>query len=147
MELSEKQECWKGHEQALITTIRKETKRTEKLEEAGYRSPTWAVLRALQQINSATRIAMSAPPFFESAGQGDLLFWEEKEGPCYYQNKKMKVCWKRQARCTTGLCGTSQKKGRRKSAHLSSAEKKSSLTKMKRNRKRKIIQKTGAKGI
>jgi len=24
---------------------------------------------------------MSAPPFFESAGRGDLLFWGEKEGP------------------------------------------------------------------
>jgi len=35
-----KQECWEGHNQALITTIRKETKRTEELEEAGYRSPT-----------------------------------------------------------------------------------------------------------
>jgi len=79
------QECWEGHEQALITTIQKETKRTEELEEAGYRSPTWAVLRALQQINSATRIegeaAMSAPPFFQSAGRGDLLFWGEKERP------------------------------------------------------------------
>ena len=66
-------------------TIRKETKRTEELEETGYRSPTWAVLRALQQINCATRIegeaAMSAPPFFQSAGRGDLLFWGEKEGP------------------------------------------------------------------
>jgi len=41
-----KQECWEGHEQALITTIRKETKRAEELEEAGHRSPTWAVLRA-----------------------------------------------------------------------------------------------------
>jgi len=51
-----KQECWEGHEQALIATIRKETKRTEELEIAGYRSPTWAVLRALQQISSATRI-------------------------------------------------------------------------------------------
>jgi len=40
-----KQECWEGHEQALISTIRKETKQTEELEEAGYRSPTWAVLR------------------------------------------------------------------------------------------------------
>jgi len=38
-----KQECCQGHEQALITIIRKETKRTEELEEAGYRSPTWAV--------------------------------------------------------------------------------------------------------
>ena len=24
---------------------------------------------------------MSAPPFFQSAGRGDLLFWVEKEGP------------------------------------------------------------------
>jgi len=38
--------CWEGHEKALIKTIRKETKLTEELEEAGYRSPTWAVLRA-----------------------------------------------------------------------------------------------------
>jgi len=79
-----KQECWEGHEQALITTIRKETKRTKEFEEAGYRSPTWAALRALQQINSATRIegeaAMSAPPFFQSAGRGDLLFWGKQEG-------------------------------------------------------------------
>jgi len=52
----EKQECWKGHEQELIKTTRKETKRTEQLEEAGYRLPTWAVLQALQQIKSATRI-------------------------------------------------------------------------------------------
>jgi len=68
-----------------VLTVRKETKRTEELDEAGYRSPTWAVLRALQQINSATSIegmaAMSAPPFFQSAGRGDLLFWGEKEGP------------------------------------------------------------------
>ena len=66
-----KQECWQGHEQALITTIRKETKQTEELEGAGYRSPTWAVLRALQQINSARKIegeaVMSAPAFFQSA--------------------------------------------------------------------------------
>jgi len=79
-----KQECWEGHEPALIATIRKETKRTEELEEAGYRSPTWAVLRALQQINSATRIngeaAMSACPLFQSAGRGDLLFWGTKKG-------------------------------------------------------------------
>jgi len=34
-----KKECREGHKQAQITTIRKETKRTEELEEAGYRSP------------------------------------------------------------------------------------------------------------
>ena len=80
-----KQECWEGHEQALIATIRKETKRTEELEEAGYRSPAWAALRALQQINSATRIegeaAMSARSFLQSAGRGGLLFWGKTEGP------------------------------------------------------------------
>ena len=79
------QECWKDHNQALITTIRKETKRIEELEAAGYRSPTWAVLRALQQINSATRIeeeaSMSAPPFFQSVARGDLLFWGGNQGP------------------------------------------------------------------
>jgi len=40
------------------------------------------LLRALQQINSASRIegeaAMSAPPFFQSAGRGDLLLGEKK---------------------------------------------------------------------
>jgi len=36
-----KQECWEGHAQALIANIRKETKRTEELEEDRYRSPTW----------------------------------------------------------------------------------------------------------
>ena len=76
-----------GYKQALITNIRKETKRREELEEDVYRLPTWARLRALQQINSATRIAgeaatrMSAPPFFQSAGRGDLLFWGKTEGP------------------------------------------------------------------
>ena len=25
--------------------------------------------------------AMSAPPFFQSAGRGDLLFWGKQEGP------------------------------------------------------------------
>jgi len=34
-----KQECWEGHEQALIATIWKATKRTEELEEAVYRPP------------------------------------------------------------------------------------------------------------
>ena len=47
---------------------------------------------------------MSAPPFFQSAGRGSLLFWGEKERPMEvmwesaYQNKKRQVGWKRQAR-------------------------------------------------
>ena len=32
-----KQECWEGHEQALITSIRKETKRTESQNEQSWR--------------------------------------------------------------------------------------------------------------
>jgi len=76
---------WLDREQELITVIKEETKRTEEKEEAGYRSPTWSILRALQKINKAKRIAgeaiMSAPPFFQSAGRGDLKFWGEDDGP------------------------------------------------------------------
>jgi len=35
--------------------IQEETKRTEEKEEAGYRSPKWSILRALQKINKAKR--------------------------------------------------------------------------------------------
>ena len=80
-----KKERWKGCEQELITTIRKYAEQMEEKEEAGYRSPTWKILRALQQVNKATRIEgeaiMSAPPLFESAGRGDLEFWGVVEGP------------------------------------------------------------------
>jgi len=64
--------------------IQEETKRTEKKEEAGYRSPTWSILRALQKINKAKRLQgealMSAPLSFQSAGRGDLKFWGENDG-------------------------------------------------------------------
>jgi len=69
----------------LITVIQEENKRTEEKEEAGYRSPTWSILRALQKINEARRLegeaVMSAPHFFQSAGRGDLKFWGEDDGP------------------------------------------------------------------
>jgi len=72
-------------EQELITVIQEETKRTEEKEEAEYRSPTWLILRALQKINNAKRLEgeaiMSAPPFFQSAGRGDLKVWGEDDGP------------------------------------------------------------------
>jgi len=72
-------------EQKLITVIQEETKRTEENEEAGYRSPTWSILRALQKIHEAKRLegtsVMSAPPFFQSARRGDLKFWREDDGP------------------------------------------------------------------
>ena len=79
-----KKDEWKGCEQELITTIRKETERMEEKEEVGHRSPTWKILRELQQVNKATRIegetTMSAPPFFESAVRGELKFWGTEGG-------------------------------------------------------------------
>jgi len=76
---------WLDQEQELITVIQEETKRTEEEEKAGYRSPTWSILQALQKINKAKRLegeaVMSAPPFFQSAGRGDLKFLKEDYGP------------------------------------------------------------------
>ena len=74
-----KQERWKGQKQELITIIQEETKQIEKKEEAaGYRLPTWRVLRALQQNDKVTKIVgeaiMSAPPFFESAWRRKITF-------------------------------------------------------------------------
>ena len=72
-------------EQELITVIHEETKHTEEKVEAGYRSPTWSILRALQKINKAKRLGgeavISAPPFLRSAGRGDLKFWGEDDRP------------------------------------------------------------------
>jgi len=69
----------------LITVIQDETKRTEEKEEAGVRSPTWSILRALQKINKSKRLEgeakMSAPPFFHSAGREELQFWGKEDGP------------------------------------------------------------------
>jgi len=145
-----KQECWEGHD----TTIRKKTKRTEDLEEAGYRSPTWAVLQALQQINSATRIegeaAISAPPFFQSAGRGDLLFWGKKEGPTVViwesLSEQEKKSWLEESSTIHDwVVWCKSKKRWRKSAHLSSAGMKFTLNMMKRNRKSKRTKRTAAK--
>jgi len=90
---------------------------------------------------------MSAPPFFQSAGRGDLLSWGKKEGPTVIiweslSEQEKENLLEESARCMPRLCGASHKKGRRKSAHLSSAGKKSSLTMIKRNQRTK---RTGAK--
>jgi len=76
---------WLDQKQELIMAIQEDSQRTEEKEEAGYRSPTLSILRALQKINNAKRLegeaVMSAPPFFQSAGRGDLKFWGEDDGP------------------------------------------------------------------
>ena len=59
--------------------IRAEVELQECLETMGYRSPTWRLLRALQSLLSAVQLlgesAVTAPPFFPSAGRGATQFW------------------------------------------------------------------------
>ena len=75
------------NEQELIRLIQAETKRMEEKKEAGFRSPTWSILRALQKINNTKRLEgeaiMSAPPFFHPAGREDLKFWGEDNAPTW----------------------------------------------------------------
>jgi len=77
---------WLNREQELVTVIHlRRNKRTKEKMEAGYRSPTWSILRALQKINTAKRLegeaVISAPPFFQSAGRGDLKIWGKDDEP------------------------------------------------------------------
>jgi ribonuclease HI len=54
----------------------------------GYRSPTWRLLRALKSLFSAAQLqgesAVSAPPFFPSAGRGTTRFWGKRQGPTVF---------------------------------------------------------------
>jgi hypothetical protein len=72
----------------LGTLIRAEVEHQERLEAMGYRSPTWRLLRALQSLLSAVQIqgesAVTAPPFFPSAGSGTTRFWGEEQGPTVF---------------------------------------------------------------
>ena len=58
--------------------IREELMHQERLEAAGYRSPTWKVLRSLQSLLSETQLkgesAVMALPFFPNAGRGTVRF-------------------------------------------------------------------------
>jgi hypothetical protein len=68
--------------------IRAEVELQERLETMGYRSPTWRLLRALQSLLSAVQLqgesAVTAPPFFPSAGRGTTNFWGKKQGPTVF---------------------------------------------------------------
>jgi hypothetical protein len=72
----------------LGTRIREEVGHQERLEATGYRSPTWRVLRALQSLLSAVQLqgesAVTAPPFFPSAGRGTTRFWGNEHGPTVF---------------------------------------------------------------
>ncbi len=68
--------------------IRAEVELQERLETMGYRSPTWRLLRALQSLLSAVQLqgesAVTAPPFFPSAGRGTTKFWGKMQGPTVF---------------------------------------------------------------
>ena len=72
--------CKRGEdERSMEMFIREEVEHQERLEAAGYRSPTWRVLRALQALLSTTHLqgesAVAAPPFFSNASRGIVRFW------------------------------------------------------------------------
>ena len=72
----------------LSAFIRKEGEQQERLEARGYRSPTWRLLRVLQSLLSAVQLqgesAVTAPPFFLSAGRGTTRFWGKEQGPTVF---------------------------------------------------------------
>jgi hypothetical protein len=72
----------------LSVLIRTEGEQQERLEVRGYRSPTWRLLRALQSLFSAVQLqgesAVTAPPFFLSAGRGTTRFWGTEQGPTIF---------------------------------------------------------------
>jgi hypothetical protein len=75
-------------ELSMARFIRDEVEHQDRLEAAGYRSPTWRVLRALQALLSATQLqgesAVAAPPFFPNADRGTVLFWGNEQGPTVF---------------------------------------------------------------
>ena len=60
---------WLDREPELITVIQEETKRTEEQEEAGYRSTTWSILRALLTINKVKRLEGFSPSLLSVGGK------------------------------------------------------------------------------
>jgi hypothetical protein len=103
--------------------IRAEVELQERLETMGYRSPTWRLLRALQSLLSAVQLqgesAVTAPPFFPSAGRGTTKFWGKRRGPTVFLRESLdeggrEECVRRQfARAEIGWCGVGrdQQKG------------------------------------
>jgi len=98
---------------------------------------------------------MSAPPFFYSAGRGDLKFWGEDDGSAviltcrkFYRNLSRSTGWKRWASRRIGWCGAGREKKTKRNTRLKSMEKKSCQTaaiKQKPKQERRLI-KNEAKG-
>ena len=72
----------------LTTFVCEEVARQQAAEEAGYRTPTWTVLRKLQALNKARRIdggtAITLQPFFDNATRGGTELWGKSDWPTVY---------------------------------------------------------------
>jgi hypothetical protein len=75
----------------LGTLIRAQVEFQERLEATGYRSLTWRELRALQSMLSAVQLqeesAVTAAPFFSSAGRGTTRFWGKSKGRQFFYGR------------------------------------------------------------
>jgi len=120
-----------------LIIIQEETKRMEGKEEAGHRSLTWSILRAMQKINNAKRLegeaTMSAPPFFHSQRNlnseqrmTDLQWWYGKVQ--IYRKRIRSSGRKRWESRRIGWFGADRGKKTKSNARLKSMEKKSSQT-------------------
>ena len=80
--------CTLRREKELRALIYQEVNYQNQVEAEGYRSPTWRMLRALQEVHGATRLqgesAVTAPPFFANAGRGKEVFWGSSDGPTVF---------------------------------------------------------------
>ena len=74
---------WTGSREELTKWIWEEKEHQGRLEDRGYRSPTWKMLEALKTINGATRLygesAVTAAPMFEHAGRDGKVYWGDTE--------------------------------------------------------------------
>ena len=72
-------------EPAPLLTINLETLQAFNLDDVcrylGYWGKGNGDMRATKEVVIEGEAAMSAPPFFQSVGRGDLLLWGKKEGP------------------------------------------------------------------
>jgi hypothetical protein len=78
------QELWQGAPLDLLRAVYKETQQQDRIEACGYRSPTWRTLRALRSVNESKVVigesAVTAAPFFDSAGRPSQPFWGAQPG-------------------------------------------------------------------
>jgi hypothetical protein len=78
------QAMWQGSSLDLLRQVHEDTQHQDRIEACSYWSPTWQILRALKSTNAAKLVvgesAVTAAPFFESAGRPSKPFWGPQQG-------------------------------------------------------------------